>query len=75
MVKYWSKLCCWNDLSPSGIISKISLERIILITKYFIFSILKNYIIIFSLLLLIISKKNLNFLIQNLCNNLIIFLV
>ena len=66
--------CCWNDLSPSGIINKISLERLIIISKFFVISILKNYLILFSLLFLIISRYKLNIISQNLYNYFIIFL-
>ena len=58
--------CCWNDLSLSGIYSKITLERIFTIVQYFMFSLLKNYLIILSLLLLIISKNKFKIISDNL---------
>ena len=58
--------CCWNDLSLSGIYSKITLERIFTIVQYFTFSLLKNYLIILSLLLLIISKNKFKIISDNL---------
>lgn len=58
--------CCWNDLSLTGIYSKITLERIFTIVQYFMFSLLKNYLIILSLLLLIISKNKFKIISDNL---------
>ena len=55
--------CCWNDLSIMGIYSKITFDRILTILQYLIFAFLKNYLIIFSLMLFIIKKnkfKNFN---------------
>ncbi len=66
--------CCWNDLSISGIYSKITLERIFVIFKYFIYGVLKNYFIIFSLIILIISNDKLKIVKKNLYNYIIIFL-
>ena len=64
----------WNDLSISGIYSKITLERIFVIFKYFIYGVLKNYFIIFSLIILIISNDKLKIVKKNLYNYIIIFL-
>ncbi len=66
--------CCWNDLSPSGIINKISIDRILLISKFFIFSLLKNHLILLSLFFLIISKNKFNLISKSLSNYLIITL-
>ena len=66
--------CCWNDLSPSGIINKISIDRILLISKFFIFSLLKNHLILLSLFFLIISKNKFNLISKSLSNYLIIIL-
>ena len=66
--------CCWNDLSIMGIYSKITFDRIFTILQYLIFAFLKNYLIIFSLMLFIIKKnkfKNFN---NNLYNYIIILL-
>ena len=66
--------CCWNDLSIVGIYSKITFDRIFTIFQYSIYSFLKNYLMIFSLILFIIKKnkfKNFN---NNLYNYIIIFL-
>jgi hypothetical protein len=66
--------CCWNDLSLGGIYSKITYLRVYTIFEYFFYSFLKNYVIILSFLLLIISKNKIQFIIKNLYNYLIIFL-
>ena len=66
--------CCWNDLSIMGIYSKITFDRIFTILQYSILAFLKNYLIIFSLMLFIIKKnkfKNFN---NNLYNYIIILL-
>ena len=66
--------CCWNDLSIMGIYSKITFDRIFTILQYSIFAFLKNYLIVFSLILFIIKKnkfKNIN---NNLYNYIIILL-
>ncbi len=55
-----------------GIYSKITFDRIFIIFQYFIYSLLKNYLIIFSLILFILNKnkfKNFN---KNLYNYIII---
>lgn len=66
--------CCWNDLSFAGIYSKITFVRIYTIFEYFFYSLLKNYLIISSLLLLIISKNKVQFIKKNFYNFSIIFL-
>jgi len=49
--------CCWNDLSITGIYSKITFDRIFTILQYLVFAFLKNYLIIFSMVLFIIKKN------------------
>ena len=66
--------CCWNDLSMNGIYSKITFERFIIIFKYFIFGIFKNYIIILSLATLILTSKKYKLIKNNLNHCMIIFL-
>lgn len=47
--------CCWTDLSPYGIIEKISLKRMIIISTFFLFSFLKNSFVLLGITFLIIS--------------------
>ena len=46
--------CCYNDLSFSGIANKITIDRILIIFKFLLFSLFKNYLILIGAILLII---------------------
>jgi hypothetical protein len=47
--------CCWNDLSFSAIIGKMSLERTLIIIKYFFYSFLKNSFVLLGLISFLLS--------------------
>lgn len=65
--------CCWNDLSISGIVSRITFDRIFLIIEYFIYAILKNPLIILSFIFIVFSLNKRQFIKNNLHNYLFIF--
>jgi len=47
--------CCWTDFSVNSIISKISIERILVISQYFFYSLFKSPFFILGLICLISS--------------------
>ncbi len=52
--------CCWNDLSFMSVVEKFTLDRVVTIITFFIFSFLKNSFFLLGLFFLIaslISKK------------------
>ncbi len=66
--------CCWNDLSINGIYTKITIERFLIIFKYFIFAVFKNYIIILSLVTFLLTNTKYK-LIKNSSNHVMIILL
>lgn len=55
--------CCWNDLSFKSMVEKFSIDRIVTIITFFIFSFLKNSFFLLGLFFLIaslLSKKIIN---------------
>ena len=50
--------CCYNDFSTSGILNKISFDRILLITNFFFLSLFKNYLLLLGLIFLFLSFFN-----------------
>ena len=52
------KSCCYYDFSPTGILSKISIDRMILIIEYLIFSIANNFFFIIGFILIFFSLFN-----------------
>ena len=53
--------CCLHNFSLDAIINKISIERILVIIKYFFLAFFKNYLLAFGAILVAVSFFNINF--------------
>ena len=52
------KPCCYYDFSPEGILAKISLDRIILIIKFLLFSLINNFLFVVGFIFIFLSIFN-----------------
>ncbi len=48
--------CCYSDLSVSGIITKITVDRILTIFKFLFFALFQNYLLLIGLIFLILGS-------------------